>query len=103
MKNSFSASALSRFRIMAIVCGVNLVLLVIYMVAKYAFDAFEESNPFIFIPIAHGYFYIVSILTVLQLAVQKRMSFLLILALVAAGTIPVASFIAERKIVQKYS
>jgi integral membrane protein len=103
MKNSFSASALSRFRIMAIVCGVNLVLLVIYMVAKYAFDAFEESNPFIFIPIAHGYFYIVYILTVLQLAVQKRMSFLLILALVAAGTIPVASFIAERKIVQKYS
>lgn len=103
MKNSFSASALSRFRIMAIVCGVNLVLLVIYMVAKYAFDAFAESNPFIFIPIAHGYFYIVYILTVLQLAVQKRMSFGLILALVAAGTVPVASFIAERKIVKKYS
>jgi len=103
MKNSFSASALSRFRIMAILCGVNLILLVIYMVAKYAFDAFDESNPFIFIPIAHGYFYIVYILTVLQLAVQKRMSLLLILALVAAGTIPVASFIAERKIVQKYS
>jgi integral membrane protein len=103
MKNSFSASALSRFRIMAILCGVNLILLVIYMVAKYAFDAFDESNPFIFIPIAHGYFYIVYILTVLQLAVQKRMSFGLILALVAAGTVPVASFIAERKIVQKYS
>ena len=103
MKNSFSASALSRFRIMAILCGVNLILLVIYMVAKYAFDAFDESNPFIFIPIAHGSFYIVYILTVLQLAVQKRMSSLLILALVAAGTVPVASFIAERKIVQKYS
>ena len=103
MKNSFSASALSRFRIMAILCGVNLILLVIYMVAKYAFDAFDESNPFIFIPIAHGYFYIVYILTVLQLAVQKRMSFGLILALVAAGTVPVASFIAERKIVKKYS
>ena len=103
MKNSFSASALGRFRIMAIVCGVNLILLVIYMIAKYAFNAFDKSNPFIFIPIAHGYFYIVYILTVLQLAVQKRMSFGLILALVAAGTVPVASFIAERKIVQKYS
>lgn len=88
---------------MAIVCGVNLILLVIYMIAKYAFSAFDESNPFIFIPIAHGYFYIIYILTVLQLAVQKRMSFGLILALVAAGTVPVASFIAERKIVQKYS
>lgn len=103
MKNSFLTSALSRFRIMAIICGVNLVLLVIYMVAKYAFDAFDQGNPFIFIPIAHGYFYIVYILTVLQLAVQKRMSFGLILALVAAGTIPVASFVAERKIVAKYS
>ena len=88
---------------MAIICGVNLLLLVAYMVAKYAFDAFANGNPFIFIPIAHGYFYIVYILTVLQLAVQKKMSFGLILVLVAAGTIPVASFIAERKIVQKYS
>ena len=96
-------ATVTRFRIMAIVCGVNLILLVIYMIAKYAFNAFDKSNPFIFIPIAHGYFYIVYILTVLQLAVQKRMSFALMLALVAAGTIPVASFIAERKIVKKYS
>ena len=96
-------SALNRFRVMAIVCGVNLLLLVAYMVAKYAFDAFTNGNPFIFIPIAHGYFYIVYILTVLQLAVQKRMSLKLIIALVAAGTIPVASFIAERTIVKKYS
>jgi integral membrane protein len=94
---------LSRFRTMAIICGINLILLVVYMVAKYAFNAFDESNPFIAIPIAHGYFYIVYIMTVLQLAVQKRISFPVILALVAAGTIPVASFIAERKIVKKYS
>jgi integral membrane protein len=96
-------TSLSRFRAMAIICGINLLLLVVYMVAKYAFDAFANGNPFIFIPIAHGYFYIVYILTVLQLAVQKKMSFGLILVLVAAGTIPVASFVAERKIVQKYS
>lgn len=94
---------LNRFRTMAIICGVNLLLLVVYMIAKYAFDAFDKENPFIFIPIAHGYFYIVYILTVLQLAVQKRMSLGLIIALIAAGTIPVASFVAERKIVKKYS
>jgi integral membrane protein len=88
---------------MAIICGINLILLVIYMIAKYAFHAFDNGNPFIFIPIAHGYFYIVYILTVLQLAVQKRISLPVIIALVAAGTIPLASFIAERKIVKKYS
>lgn len=96
-------SALTRFRVMAIICGINLVLLVIYMVAKHIFHAFDENNPFIFIPIAHGYFYIVYILTVLQLSVQKRISFPTILALIAAGTIPGASFVAERKIVKKYS
>ena len=94
---------LGRFRTMAIICGVNLLLLVIYMIAKYAFDAFANGNPFIFIPIAHGYFYIIYILTVLQLSVQKRFKLPTVIALVAAGTIPVASFIAERKIVKKYS
>jgi integral membrane protein len=103
MKSSLASSALGRFRTMAIICGFNLVLLVIYMIAKYAFHAFDKSNPFIFIPIAHGYFYIVYILTVLQLSVQKRISFPTVLALIAAGTIPGASFVAERKIVKKYS
>jgi integral membrane protein len=96
-------TAMGRFRAMAIICGINLILLVFYMVAKYAFNAFDEGNPFIVIPIAHGYFYIVYILTVLQLAVQKRISLPVIIALVAAGTIPLTSFIAERKIVAKYS
>lgn len=103
MKSPLITTPLGRFRSMAIICGINLILLVIYMIAKYAFDAFDEGNPFIVVPIAHGYFYIVYILTVLQLAVQKRISLLVIIALVAAGTIPVASFIAERKIVAKYS
>jgi integral membrane protein len=103
MKSSLASSALGRFRTMAIICGFNLILLVIYMIAKYAFNAFDESNPFIFIPIAHGYFYIVYILTVLQLSVQKRISLPTVLALIAAGTIPGASFVAERKIVKKYS
>jgi integral membrane protein len=55
------------------------------------------------IPIAHGYLYIVYILTALQIGVQKKMSLLTILALIAAGTLPFASFVAERKIVKKYS
>ena len=103
MKSSLASSALGRFRTMAIICGFNLILLVIYMIAKYAFHAFDKGNPFIFIPIAHGYFYIIYILTVLQLSVQKRISFPTVLALIAAGTIPGASFVAERKIVKKYS
>ena len=97
-------AALLRFRVMAIVCGVNLLLLILgYMPAKYIFDALESNKWLIAIPIAHGYLYIVYILTALQIGVQKKMSLVTILALVAAGTIPFASFVAERKIVAKYS
>ena len=97
-------AALLRFRVMAIVCGVNLLLLILgYMPAKYIFDALESNKWLIAIPIAHGYLYIVYILTALQIGVQKKMSLLTILALIAAGTLPFASFVAERRIVKKYS
>jgi integral membrane protein len=99
-----STAALTRFRLMAILCGVNLLLLAFgYMPAKYLFDAVESNKWLISIPIAHGYFYIVYILTALQIGVQKKMSLLTILALIAAGTLPFASFVAERRIVKKYS
>jgi len=89
---------------MAIRCGVNLLLLIFgYMPAKYLFDAVETNKWLISIPIAHGYLYIVYILTALQIGVQKKMSLPIILALIAAGTLPFASFVAERRIVKKYS
>jgi len=73
------------------------------MPAKYLFDAVETNKWLISIPIAHGYLYIVYILTALQIGVQKKMSLPIILALIAAGTLPFASFVAERRIVKKYS
>ena len=99
-----STAVLTRFRLMAILCGVNLLLLIFgYMPAKYLFDAVETNKWLISIPIAHGYLYIVYILTALQIGVQKKLSLPIILALIAAGTLPFASFVAERRIVKKYS
>jgi integral membrane protein len=99
-----NSAALLRFRVMAVLCGVNLLLLILgYMPAKYLFDAIESNKWLIVIPIAHGYLYIVYILTALQLGVQKRMPFVNIVGLVLAGTLPVASFVAERRMVAKYS
>ena len=99
-----STAVLTRFRLMAILCGVNLLLLIFgYMPAKYLFDAVETNKWLISIPIAHGYLYIDYILTALQIGVQKKMSLPIILALIAAGTLPFASFVAERRIVKKYS
>ena len=99
-----STAVLTRFRLMAILCGVNLLLLIFgYMPAKHIFDLVDTNKWMVVIPPAHGYLYIVYILTALQLGVQKRMSLMTILVLIAAGTLPFASFLAERKIVKKYS
>ncbi len=96
-------AALLRFRVMAIVCGVNLLLLVLgYMPAKYIFDAVDSNKWLIAIPISHGYLYIVYILTALQIGVQKKMSLMAILGLTLAGTLPVASFVAERRMMRRF-
>ena len=96
-------AALLRFRVMAIVCGVNLLLLILgYMPAKYIFDVLESNQWLIAIPIAHGYLYIVYILTALQIGVQKKMPLYAILGLSLAGTLPVASFVAERRMMRRF-
>ena len=98
-----ATGALLRFRVMAILCGVNLLLLILgYMPAKYLFDALESNQWLIAIPIAHGYLYIVYILTALQIGVQKKMSLIAILGLTLAGTLPIASFVAERRMMRRF-
>ena len=95
---------MGRFRIMSILCGITLLIFAfIYMPAKYGFDAIGEDSKFRFFSIFHGYLYIVYILTVLQLGVQKGMSYKTMAGLVLAGTLPFVSFFSERKIAKKYS
>ena len=98
-----STTVLTRFRLMAILCGVNLLLLIFgYMPAKHLFDLVDTNQWMVFIPIAHGYLYIVYILTALQIGVQKKMPLYAILGLSLAGTLPMASFVAERRMMRRY-
>jgi integral membrane protein len=98
-----STGALTRFRVMAVISGVNLILLMFgFMPAKYLLDVLETNKWLIAIPIVHGYFYIAYILTALQIGVQTKMSMRNLLILILAGTIPFASFIAERQMVKKF-
>lgn len=97
-------SAVTRFRIMAIVCGVmSLLLWFVYMPGKYVFDLVDNHEILVSIPIVHGYLYMIYILTVLQFGVQKKKSIFEMAWLILAGTLPVASLLAERKVVQQYS
>lgn len=97
-------NALNRYRLMSIACGTTLLLLTfVYLPAKYIFHSFDENSRWVLFSFFHGYLYIVYMLTVLQVGVQKGMTLKRMALLILAGTVPFASFIAERKIVKQYS
>ena len=89
--------ALTRFRVMAWVTGVMLLILVfVAMPVKYIGD---DDSLVRIVGVAHGWLYIVYIITVLTLAYQARWKPLRTLLVLLAGTVPFASFVAERKVV----
>lgn len=97
-------SMVIRFRVMAIIAGVmSLLLWLGYMPAKYLLDNESLLDNLRWIPMVHGYLYPLYVLTALQLGVSMRMSLTKIVRYILAGTLPVASFIAERRVVAEYS
>ncbi|SFN17101.1 integral membrane protein [Pseudonocardia ammonioxydans] len=93
------AGALKAFRISAWVTGVGLLLLTFYaMPAKYIFG---EPGPVAAIGMVHGFLYMIYIVCTLILAERCRWKPLFAVVILAAGTIPVASFVAERKVTHK--
>ena len=97
-------SAVLRFRVMAIIAGVmSLLLWFAYMPIKYIFDAPDLHSAVIWIPMVHGYLYPIYILTAIQFATKARWPILKLLGLILAGTLPIASLLAERRVVRRYS
>ena len=97
-------SAVLRFRVMAIIAGVmSLLLWFAYMPIKYIFDAPDMHSAVIWIPMVHGYLYPIYILTAIQFATKARWPIMKMLGLILAGTLPIASLLAERRVVRLYS
>ena len=97
-------SAVLRFRVMAIIAGVmSLLLCFDYMPIKYIFDAPDLHSAVIWIPMVHGYLYPIYILTAIQFATKARWPIMKMLGLILAGTLPIASLLAERRVVRRYS
>src|SRR5262245_45166733 len=87
-------SALTRYRVMAYVVGV-LVLVLVAMPLKY----FADSPTMVAIvgPM-HGFLYMVYLATAFDLAVRAKWPFGRTILVLLAGTVPVMSFVAERKV-----
>ena len=97
-------SVVLRFRVMAIIAGLmSLLLWFVYMPVKYIFEAPELHSSIIWIPMVHGYLYPIYILTASQFATKARWPIMKMLGLILAGTLPVASLLAERRVVRSHS
>ena len=98
------SGVLIRFRVMAIIAGVmSLLLWFGYMPAKYILDNPSLIDLLTWVPIVHGYLYPIYILTAIQFAVVAEFPIKRMFGFILAGTLPVASLIAERRVVKQYS
>jgi integral membrane protein len=89
-------SALLRYRVIAYVVGVMLLLLVfLAMPVKYLAD---NPGPMNVIGPLHGFLYVVYLLATFDLGRRARFGLGKMVLVALAGTIPFLSFVAERRI-----
>lgn len=86
-------AALIRYRIMAYVTGVFLLMLCVNMILKYVLDQKGLGS---WIPIGHGWLYMIYVAVAVDLWFRTRLDVARTVFVALAGTIPFASFFAER-------
>jgi integral membrane protein len=86
-------SALLRYRVLAWITGLWLLLLVAELTLKYGFDV----DALDFVPIVHGWVYFVYLIMAVDLAIKVRWSAGKIIWTALAGTIPFLSFVVEHQ------
>ena len=87
--------ALARYRVMAYVVGVMLLLLCGAMILKYVFHVIESTS---IVAIGHGWLFMVYVFLAFDLSLRMRWSLPRMFFVVIAGTIPFLSFVAEHKV-----
>jgi integral membrane protein len=92
-------SVLTRYRVMAYVTAVMLLLLCACMVLKYGFGIGENIT--YVVAQTHGVLYIIYLVFAFDLGQKARWSFGKLLWVLIAGTIPTAAFFVERKVTQE--
>jgi integral membrane protein len=94
-----SRGTLIRYRVMAYVTGVLLLGLVFVAIPVQVFG--NDETPVAILGTAHGYLYMVYLVTAFLLAYRLRWSLTRTLLLLLAGTVPFMSFVAERAVMRQ--
>jgi integral membrane protein len=100
-KPQVSSGVLTRYRVMAWVTGVLLLVLVfVAMPMKYIGD---DERLVQVVGVAHGWLYMLYLVAAFLLANKLRWPLGKTLLLLVAGTIPFMSFVAERRVLREMS
>jgi len=92
-----SPRLLTAYRTLAYLTGVILLIFTIEIIAKYGFGV-EGLE---WVAIVHGWIYLAYFFVTVYLGIQLRWTWRWMVPVVLAGTIPVMSFVAERKVVAR--
>ncbi len=91
--------SLKRYRVMAWITGVMLLVLCVEMLLKYVVQVDDDVLRYIaWVPFAHGWIYVVYLVTVFDLWSTMRWRFGRLVTMALAGVVPVMSFILERRV-----
>jgi integral membrane protein len=102
------ASSLARYRVLAYLTGVFLLLLTLHVIVQFRQSssqniAFSQAHGLgewlpggeFWIPATHGWLYLAYVISALDLWLRTRLPFFRMLLVVLAGTVPGMSFVAE--------
>jgi integral membrane protein len=87
--------ALLRYRVMAFIVGVTLLLFCLALVLKYVTKSIESDSV---VAIAHGWLFMVYVLLGLDLGFRMRWSLGRLALMTLSGMVPFLSFYAEHKV-----
>lgn len=91
-------AALTRYRVMAWLTGIGLVVLVCIGMPQKYLDLFGGGDTVVgTVGVAHGWLYVVLLITTFDLGNRVRWSWKRMILTALAGTIPFLSFYAEHK------
>ncbi|MDJ1138391.1 DUF3817 domain-containing protein [Streptomyces iconiensis] len=94
-------SVLTRYRLMAYVTAVLLVLLCLGMIAKYLLSMDGAAGVTSAVAIAHGWLYILYLIFAFDLGQKAKWPVGKQIWVLLAGTVPTAAFFVERKVTRE--
>ncbi|MFJ6213070.1 DUF3817 domain-containing protein [Streptomyces sp. NPDC092296] len=89
---------LAWYRVLAYATGCALLLLCGFMVAKYGFDSGKDAT--LLMAQVHGYLYMAYFVVAFSLGMKLKWPLGKLVLVLIAGTVPLCSFFAERRVVR---